>query len=276
MSVEPQSWPGLILRTTLDPIPLVGLLAAAVAYLAGVRRQRAEWPMHRTSAFLSGLALVAAATGSGIGRSDTVRFSVHAVQHVLLGMAAPLLLVAGAPATLARRAGGPALRRRMAALPRHVIVRAIADPLVVGAAFTATLYALYLTPLYRITARQPIAHALLHAHFLAVGCLYASAVLGLDSLGRRRSPGLRLLVVAVGVPAHTLLGVVLLTQHSLLADAGWDPGAQLADQHQGAGVLLAAGELFGILAGAIVVCDWIRREERSAGVRERVARGLAS
>ena len=53
------------------------------------------------------------ATQSGIARYEDDRLWVHMVQHVLLGMAVPLLVVLSAPLTLALQAAGPATRHTL-------------------------------------------------------------------------------------------------------------------------------------------------------------------
>ena len=50
--------------------------------------------------FLAGLAVVVIATQSGIGAYDDVLFWDHMIQHLLLIMVAPPLLVVGEPFTL--------------------------------------------------------------------------------------------------------------------------------------------------------------------------------
>ena len=55
-------------------------------------------------AFLGGgLGSAVLATMSALGAYDTVLFSVHVVQHMILTMVTPLFLALGAPVTLALR-----------------------------------------------------------------------------------------------------------------------------------------------------------------------------
>ena len=109
------SWDILVTDWSLDvTFPLVVVFAAA--YVIGVRRLQARgrsWPATRTAAFLSGLVVVLVATDSGLAAYDRVLYSLHVVQHILLGMVAPLLLVLGAPITLALQAGSRASQRRI-------------------------------------------------------------------------------------------------------------------------------------------------------------------
>src|SRR5687767_347620 len=104
----PVSVRSLALDWVLDPGALVLLVLAAGLSVGAVRRLAARrgrrWPVGRSAAFGAGLATMAVATLSGLARYDTVLFSAHVVQHLLLGMVAPLLLALGAPVTLALQA----------------------------------------------------------------------------------------------------------------------------------------------------------------------------
>ena len=81
-------------------------------------------------------------TQSGIARHEDARMWVHMVQHVLLGMAVPLLLVLSAPLTLALQAANPptraTLRRGLRSRPAHVVVH----PVVAWALFGGGLVAI--------------------------------------------------------------------------------------------------------------------------------------
>ena len=74
-------------------------------YLWGVvrvaRRHPARpWPIWRTGMFLAGLAIVVLALCSGIGSYDDILFWDHMIQHLMLIMVAPPLLILGQPITL--------------------------------------------------------------------------------------------------------------------------------------------------------------------------------
>jgi len=59
-----------------------------------------------------GLAAIAIALQSGIERYDTMLFSVHMVQHVILIFLAAPAIVLAAPITLVLRVATPGTRRR--------------------------------------------------------------------------------------------------------------------------------------------------------------------
>ncbi|HEV3498124.1 MAG TPA: cytochrome c oxidase assembly protein, partial [Actinomycetes bacterium] len=87
--VPPPTPARLLLSWSFNPLVTVGLLALAIAYLQARRRLVAggvEWPTRRTTYFLCGVGAIAIALLSPIEAYDTVLFSVHVTQHMLLTM----------------------------------------------------------------------------------------------------------------------------------------------------------------------------------------------
>src|SRR4051794_16139969 len=89
---------------------LLWVLACAFAlffYLAAVwrlRRRGDAWPLYRTVLWVLGLVLLFYITNGGVNVYEKYLFSAHMSAHMVLTMAVPLLLVPGAPVTLAARA----------------------------------------------------------------------------------------------------------------------------------------------------------------------------
>jgi putative copper resistance protein D len=275
----PLSLRTLVLPAHIDFTALVLTVAVAVGYIGGVRRlarRGRRWSPARTASFVSGIAVMVIATQTGVARYDTALFSDHALQHVLLGMVAPVFLVLGAPITLALQASHPStkafLRRSLDSRPASFV----SQPLVATALFVLTLPALYFTPLYEWSLRYPVLHAWVHIHFVVVGVLFSEAVVGLDLHRHRASHPARLGLVLSTVPFHAFLGVALLSSTTVLAahwyaatGRTWGASA-LADQRTGAGILWAAGELFGLARGAIVMVQWMAHSEREARRQDRL------
>jgi putative membrane protein len=266
--------PGRVLGVWSVDWSLVVVGVVALLYLSGVRRlaeRGRRWPVARLACFVGGLAVLLVALDSGIGTYDTTRFSLHVVQHLLLGMVAPVLLVLGAPITLALQASRRPSQRRLLRVLHSGPVRVVTHPLVVWVAFAGTLVVLYFTGLYALTLRDPLVHDLVHVHFVVVGCLFAGYVVGVDPLPHALPYGARAIFVAVMLPFHAFLGVALLGRHTVIAASwyshsapAWAAGTALADQRTGAGVLWAFGELFGLVALGIVFGQWMSHEERVA------------
>jgi putative copper resistance protein D len=272
------SWDILFTRWSLDlAFPVV--LVVAALYIVGIRRLGARgrgWPATRTVAFLSGLGVILVATESGLAAYDDVVFSLHIVQHVLLGMVAALLLVLGAPVTLALQAGSRTVQRRLLRGLHSRAVKVIVNPLTAGVLFGGTLIVLYFSPLYELSLRNGWVHGAVHAHFVLVGVLFMAYVVGLDPIPGALGYGARVLYLVMLLIFHTFLGVALLTSKTVIA-ADWYHGvvrswggSLLSDQRTGAGVLWIAGELFGLVAIGVVVYQWMAAEERVAVRHDRL------
>jgi putative copper resistance protein D len=191
-------------------------------------------------------------------------------------MLAPVLLALGAPITLALQAGGRATKRMLRHALDTPVARALTHPVTATMLFGATLFVLYFTPLYDLSLRNGVVHAWVHIHFVVVGVLFAEVIVGLD-LSRHRTDHLaRLGLVMATVPFHAFLGVALLSSTTVLA-ADWYAGtgrtwggAALSDQRAGAGILWAAGELFGLVLAGVVLGRWMAHSEREARRHDRL------
>src|SRR3989440_4837020 len=172
-----------------DSLLTVFLVVTAGLYLYGGHRLRARgdhWPVARTLFFLvPGLGSIALATMSGLAAYDDTLLSAHMVQHMVLGMIAPIFLALGAPVTLALRTLPGRPRKVLVAVLHSRVARVLAFPLVAYGFFVATPFVLYFTGLYRLTLANAWLHELMHVHFVAVRCLLFFPLVRADPLSRR-------------------------------------------------------------------------------------------
>jgi putative membrane protein len=181
--------------------------------------------------FVAGLAVIWIALGSPLAAHDEdVR--VHVIQHLLLGMLAPLLLALAAPVTLLLRALPPRRRRSVVGILHTPPLRVLGHPAVGACLSVGSLYALYFTPLYGAAQRSEPLHVLLHAHMLFAGALFTWAVVGLDPMPYRPAIGLRSATIVAVLAAHAILSKLLYAHAGSLAGAGssaddWRQAAQI-------------------------------------------------
>src|SRR3712207_6321859 len=96
------------------PLLLVGVLAAGYVVLAARQRgNRRTWSSWRTSSFLAGCGVLALGLTPGWLPYPDSDFREHMLQHLLIGMLAPLGLVLAAPVTLLLRSVPSAAGRRV-------------------------------------------------------------------------------------------------------------------------------------------------------------------
>ena len=197
-----------------DPVAAVPVLltllvaaAAVLGYLVAVRRDagRRSWPRARTAAWVAGVAVLLAGSVGPLPEAAHASFPAHAVDHVAVGMLGPLLLVLGAPVTLALRTLPVASARRLTALLRSRALRVLTEPWLVGLLSAGGLWVLYTTPLFALSQHEPAVHLLVHVHLVLTGYLLPAVLVGPDPLPHRRSHGTRAAVLVAVLAAHGIL-----------------------------------------------------------------------
>jgi putative membrane protein len=219
--------------------PAAALVLAAAVYLLGVLRLGARgvlWPAHRTALFLLGLAIIGVALLSPFFAEDE-HLAIHAVQHLLLGMAAPLCLVLSAPLTLLLRALPPPSRGPLVRLLHSRLLYLIAHPGATALIAVGSLYALYFTGLYQAVLDHPTLHDWVHLHFVFGGYLFVWSIAGVDPIFRRPSVAVRGAVLFVAMAAHGALAKLLYVHGPLVAAARGVPVAE----RQAAGLVMWYG-----------------------------------
>jgi len=250
---------------------------AAGAYLWGVRRVARRhparpWPAWRTATFLAGLAVVALALQSGIGSYDDTLFWDHMVQHLMLIMVAPPLLIFGQPITLLLHASRNPLHTWVKRILRSPVVSFLTWPVFGFAAYAAAIVVAHLTGLANVAARSQLAHDSEHAVFLVVGYLFFLPIIGSEPIRWRLSYPARLILLFLVMPVDTFTGVVLGYGNrgapGLLAGPrpAWAGGA-VADLHAGGAVMWVAGDA--IMFALMMVVFWMWSTDSRASTRTR-------
>lgn len=266
----------LLTETRLDPLITAAILLAAGLYFWGVRRlarRGVSWPRGRQIAwYVGGLGTVALATVSGLAAYDTVLFSAHMVQHMLLAMIAPIFLALGAPVTLALRTLPSGGRSVLVTVLHSRAAKIVTFPAVGWLLFVASPFALYFTGWYPATLDNELLHVLLHAHFLLVGALFFWPLIGVDPIPGRVPHPMRVLLLVTTLPIHVVLGLTIMTERSVIAAEHYNSlgllwSDPLLDQRVGGGLLWASGDLIGLLMLGAAVLQWKRASDRE-GARE--------
>jgi cytochrome c oxidase assembly factor CtaG len=268
---------------TVDPLLLCVLCLAAGLYGWGAIRCRARWPLWRLLSFLAGLLVLALALLSGIDRYADELLSMHVLEHLLLILIAPVLLLGGAPVRLALSACPPAARHPIAGLLRSRMVRFLTRPACGFALFTLVVLATHLSGLYEAALRNQVVHAGEHAAYFWSGLLFLAPLLAADPIPHppgalARFSWLMAAMVAMALPAGVFLFDGQVRYPFYLAPARALHTSALADQHA-AGVLMlvGGGVAMGVLAIVIAMGAMIaeeRRQQRRERYTDRQAGGV--
>ena len=274
----------LVDQWAIDPLWTVILAMLAFFYVAGVvrlARRGDRWPVGRTVSWLAGIALFWWCTNGALNLYQEFQFSLHMLVHMLLGMAVPVLLVPGAPITLAMRAirkrgdrsrGG---REWLLAIVHSKYMEVLSSPLVAAGLFVASLWVFYYTPLFEWTMTDHLGHVWMVVHFVGSGYLFVQAIIGVDPGPARPPYALRLALLLGAMVFHAFFGITLMTGDALLL-ADWF-GAMgngidaLEDQRVGGGIAWSIGEIPTVILAITTVVLWARSDRRDQVRLDRAA-----
>ncbi len=234
----------------LDVAVALALVGAAAGYVAALvlARSRTPWPVRRTVLWLLGLACVGAALLGPLATAARTSFTAHAAGHLLLGMLGPLLLVLGAPVTLALRALPVTGARSLVRLLRAPPVRVVTHPVVAGTLDAGGLWLLYGTDLFARMHASPALHGLVHLHVLVAGYLFTASVVGRDPDPHRASVQLRSAALIVFIAAHAVLAKWLYAHPPA--------GADQADARVGAQLMYYGGDAVDVTLVVLLLAGW--------------------
>ena len=251
---------------SLHPSVLIGTGILGALYFYGIGRLRrrrglgppaAPWQI---ASFTLGLLLLLVSLNGPIhDLSDYYLFSVHMVQHLLLTLVLPPLLIAGTPGWLLQPLLKPPLVRRVA--------RVLTHPVVAGAIYSLTIAVWHLAPFYDLMMRNHEVHIMTHLTFIVAATLMWWPVMSPVPELPRLPYGLGMLYLfLIGIPMQLVAALITVADGVLYPwyeaaprTAGLSP---LDDQRLGGLLMWVPGNLWMFLAIAVLFFRWARESER--------------
>jgi len=239
---------------TSAPIVDVPAVVAVAGYLIAVRRRARTtgpgWPPRATASWLAGVVVLLLAAHSGIEVYGHALLWVHMIQHLLLIMVVPVLLIWGQP-----------IRLGWCRAPGGRLARWLTFPVLTLGLYTGVLVVTHLTGFPELMATQPWAHHLEQVLYLLSGYL-----LFLPLVGSEASPWpiphiVRFALLGLAMGADTLVGVALMLTGRPLAPStalmrpGWGPSL-LGDQSLSGAIMWVGGDVLMMLLMLAVVAQW--------------------
>lgn len=237
-----------------------GLLGALYFYGIGPWRRRQGLPpapAWKVASFSAALVvLLLALNGPVHDLSDYYLFSVHMVQHLVLTLLFPPLLVLGTPGWLLEPLLRPTAVRRVA--------RALTHPVVAALLYVLTIAVWHLAPYYDLMMRSHDVHIVTHLMFMAAATLFWWPVMSpVPDLLPRMSYGLGMLYLfLVGIPMQIVAALITLSDGVLYpwysaAPRTW--GLTTLDDQQLGGLLMwVPGNLWMFAAIGVLFFVWAR------------------
>jgi len=258
-----------------NPWILASLALAVFGYIRGLLRLNSAvrarlFGGRRYAAFAAGIVTLFSALISPFDTLDDQLFSAHMVQHLVLLMIAPPLLIFGRPALAclwafplpARRAIGRAWIRSGLKHAVHVLM----SPIFVWLLCSAVLWFWHLPGPYGWALGSESVHAFEHVCFFVTSLMFWSLVL--EPLGRRRMDyGSTLLFVATFGVQTGLLGALLtfagrpLYAAHLSTTAAWGL-TPLEDQQLAGLIMWIPASLIHLTTLGVLFVVWMHTAER--------------
>ncbi|GAB3633234.1 cytochrome c oxidase assembly protein [Microbacterium shaanxiense] len=261
-------------------VDILWAVAAALGlffYLAGVLRMRSRgdrWPIHRTVFWVLGMLMLVWVTCGPINLYQDYLFSVHMLGHMMLSMAIPLLLVSGAPITLALRAihkrddGTRGGREWIMWAVHSPFSRIITHPFVAAGIFIGSLWAFYFTDIVRWVMYEHLGHEWMIIHFLLAGYLFTMSLVGIDPVPYRLPYPGRLITLIAIMAMHAFFGIAIMMQEGLMVAEWfgsmarpWGP-TPMEDQYIGGGIAWSVGEIPTVIVAITVAIQWSRDDTK--------------
>lgn len=261
----------------IDILWAMGAALGLFFYLAGVwrmHRRGDKWPIHRTIFWVLGLIMLVWVTCGPINLYQDYLFSVHMLGHMMLTMAIPLLLVSGAPVTLALRAihkrddGTRGGREWIMWAVHSPFSRVITHPFVAAGLFIGSLWAFYFTDLVRWSMYEHLGHEWMVIHFLITGYLFVMSLVGVDPVPYRLPYPGRLITLIAVMAMHAFFGIAIMMQEGLMVAEWfgsmartWGP-TPMEDQYIGGGIAWSIGEIPTLIVAITVAIQWSRDDTK--------------
>ncbi|MGP6178518.1 cytochrome c oxidase assembly protein [Microbacterium sp. A196] len=261
----------------VDILWALAAVLGAFFYIAGVwrlHRRGDRWPIQRTVFWMLGLLLLVWVTCGPINLYQEYLFSVHMLGHMILSMAIPLLLVSGAPVTLALRSihkrddGTRGAREWILWAVQSPFSRIITHPFVAAGIFIVSLWAFYFTDLVRWSMYEHLGHEWMIIHFLISGYLFVLSLVGIDPVPYRLPYAGRLITLIAVMAMHAFFGMAIMMQEGLMVaewfgsmGRTWGP-TPMEDQYIGGGVAWSVGEIPTLILAVTVAIQWSRDDTK--------------
>lgn len=280
---------------TLEPTVIAGLAVAALLYGRGVLYSRQHGQTSRLHwwhilSFYGGLLIIFIALQSALDDYAEKYLWAHMIQHELLMMVAPILILLGMPTLplwravpLSARRGSLQwlMRRRSTRRVFHAIGRFFSAPAVCWGLFIVIIFTWHLPVLYDAALGNIAIHAFQHLCFLWAGLFFWSQVLpwrpGRPRLGYAR----RAVYLVLGGLASNILDTIFMFSTGVIypyyASLPREPGSVtvLEDQHIAGAIMSVSGTVIITVMVMVMIALWLQAIERldQATVRPRPARG---
>jgi putative copper resistance protein D len=208
-----------------DALWLIIELLACIAYVRGAQRLKGQWPVKNVAAFTGAILLFTYATSGGLGVYSHIIFSAHMIQHMMLALAIPILLVFARPLTMARQLQeanpeflGPIDWYVSAYQSRFWTF--ITRPLNLVAFSFISYVGIYFTPVFGWLMSGHWGHVAMQLYLFTYGYALMWRVIGIDGASDSVTKS-QIFLLLITEPIHIVFGISLLFYNKIIGEANY-------------------------------------------------------
>lgn len=253
-------------RWSIHPSTVVGIAALGALYLWAAARSQRGPTLGQKIYFFSGLLVMFASLNGPIhDLSDDYLFSAHMVQHLLLTLVMPPLLLAGVTGDML---SGPLSSRFVKPAARFFTRAPIAFVV-----FNLVIAAWHLPPLYNAAMANHNIHILEHLMFMVAAVLMWWPLMSqLSEFPRLAYPGQMLYSFLMSIPMSIVAVYIAMSDHVLYPAYAAAPRvlplSPIQDQLLGALIMWIPGGIIFYIIMTVVFFKWnARGEDSTAGAQ---------
>ena len=255
-------------KWSIHPSTVIGLAVLGGLYLWRARSADVEKPLPawRQISFFSALLVVFGSLNGPLhDLSDTYLFSAHMVQHLLLTMLFPPLIIVGVP--------GWMLRPLLAHRPLGAIARKLTRPVSCFAIFNLVIAGWHLPIFYNAAMANHGIHILEHLMFMAAAVLmWWPLTSQLPELPRLSYPGQMLYCFLMIIPMSIVAIYISMAQEVLYPAYSAAPRisslSPIDDQLLGGLIMWVPGGLIFMIIMTVIFFRWAARGEDNAAAAQ--------
>lgn len=258
-----------------DPLAIVTVLGLGILYYRGLKDwKKRSRPLHRwqIASFYTGIIILLIALVSPIDSLSDQLFIFHNIQHVLLRVAAPALIILGAPITPVLR--GLPLDLRMGLVrplvsnrPLRKIYGTLQNPVLVPGLFLIVLFFWALPGPHDAAVENFALHYLMHLTMTSTAFLFWWLIIDPKPHRSNVHYGVRILIMGLTLLPNTVLGAIITFAGSIQYESygtvrlwGIDP---LTDQRVGALLQWLLVDMMSLAVTLVIFGMWYQREQRA-------------
>lgn len=251
---------------------ILGIAGIAV-YLYAVALYRKRYadrvfPAWRVAAFITGWALMTAVLLPAMDARADTSFADHMLQHMVLVLAAPPLILLGAPLLLAVSVPPPRVARRITHFCNTAFGHALFSPVTGWLTYVFVLWAAHFSPLYQLALEHTAVHVAEHALFLFAAFLFWGAIVQVGYAPRPVPYAARMFYLFLAIPQGAFLGFALNASRHVLyphyLSVFGSVQTALIDQHNAGDVMWIVGGFLMFAAFMITAGAWAASERGAA------------